>query len=78
MPRLCARLGMQPTAAMVDTTGRACADSAMLCGRGMAKAARILAALKRDGWIETRRSGSHRSWSEATNSESGPTMTPWT
>jgi predicted RNA binding protein YcfA (HicA-like mRNA interferase family) len=25
----------------------------------MAKAARILAALKRDGWIETRRSGSH-------------------
>lgn len=29
-------------------------------GRDMAKAARILAALKRDGWIETRRSGSHR------------------
>jgi predicted RNA binding protein YcfA (HicA-like mRNA interferase family) len=28
-------------------------------GRGMAKAARVLAALKRDGWIETRRSGSH-------------------
>jgi len=27
---------------------------------GMAKAARVLAALKRDGWIETRRSGSHR------------------
>jgi predicted RNA binding protein YcfA (HicA-like mRNA interferase family) len=27
---------------------------------GMAKAARMLAALKRDGWIETRRSGSHR------------------
>ena len=26
----------------------------------MAKAARILAALKRDGWIETRRAGSHR------------------
>jgi len=26
----------------------------------MAKAARVLAALKRDGWIETRRSGSHR------------------
>src|SRR5215467_14418089 len=26
----------------------------------MARAARILAALKRDGWIETRRSGSHR------------------
>jgi hypothetical protein len=25
-------------------------------GRGIAKAARILAALKRDGWIETRRS----------------------
>ena len=29
-------------------------------GRGMAKAARILAALKRGGWTETRRSGSHR------------------
>ena len=26
----------------------------------MAKAALVLAALKRDGWIETRRSGSHR------------------
>ena len=26
----------------------------------MAKAARVLAGLKRDGWIETRRSGSHR------------------
>ncbi len=26
----------------------------------MPKAARILAALERDGWIETRRSGSHR------------------
>jgi predicted RNA binding protein YcfA (HicA-like mRNA interferase family) len=26
----------------------------------MAKAARVLAALKRDGWIEVRRSGSHR------------------
>jgi len=26
----------------------------------VAKAARILAALKRDGWVETRRSGSHR------------------
>jgi predicted RNA binding protein YcfA (HicA-like mRNA interferase family) len=26
----------------------------------MAKAARVLAALKRDGWIETRLSGSHR------------------
>jgi predicted RNA binding protein YcfA (HicA-like mRNA interferase family) len=35
-------------------------DSAMPYRRGMAKAARILAALKRDGWIETRRSGSHR------------------
>jgi predicted RNA binding protein YcfA (HicA-like mRNA interferase family) len=28
--------------------------------RAMAKAARILAAPKRDGWIETRRSGSRR------------------
>ncbi len=26
----------------------------------MPKAARVLAALKRDGWIETRRAGSHR------------------
>jgi len=26
----------------------------------MAKAARVLAALMRDGWTETRRSGSHR------------------
>jgi predicted RNA binding protein YcfA (HicA-like mRNA interferase family) len=26
----------------------------------MAKAARVLAALRRDGWVETRRSGSHR------------------
>ena len=32
----------------------------MLYGPGMAKAARILAALKRDGWVEIRRSGSHR------------------
>jgi len=28
--------------------------------RRMAKAARVLAALKRDGWGQTRRSGSHR------------------
>ena len=35
-------------------------DGAIPYGQGMAKAARILAALKRDGWIETRRSGSHR------------------
>lgn len=26
----------------------------------MAKASRVLAALKRDGWVETRRRGSHR------------------
>jgi predicted RNA binding protein YcfA (HicA-like mRNA interferase family) len=26
----------------------------------MAKAARVLASLKRDGWLETRRRGSHR------------------
>ena len=32
----------------------------MLYGPDMAKAARVLAALKRDGWVETRRSGSHR------------------
>jgi predicted RNA binding protein YcfA (HicA-like mRNA interferase family) len=38
---------------------RICRHGALRCG-GMAKAARVLAALKRDGWIETRRSGSHR------------------
>ena len=32
----------------------------MLYGPGMAKAARVLAALKRDEWVETRRSGSYR------------------
>ena len=32
---------------------------AVLC-HSMPKAARVLAALKRDGWIETRRAGSHR------------------
>jgi hypothetical protein len=32
-----------------------------LCGEGlMPKAAQVLAALKRDGWIEARRRGSHR------------------
>jgi predicted RNA binding protein YcfA (HicA-like mRNA interferase family) len=35
-------------------------DGAMPYGRGMANAARILAALKRDGWTESRPSGSHR------------------
>jgi predicted RNA binding protein YcfA (HicA-like mRNA interferase family) len=33
---------------------------AVFYGAGMAKAARVLAALMRDWWIETRRSGSHR------------------
>ena len=37
-----------------------CSVSRLLYGPGMAKAARVLAALKRDGWVETRRSGSHR------------------
>jgi predicted RNA binding protein YcfA (HicA-like mRNA interferase family) len=35
-------------------------DGAVPYCAAMAKAARVLAALKRDGWIETRRSGSHR------------------
>jgi predicted RNA binding protein YcfA (HicA-like mRNA interferase family) len=35
-------------------------DSAGPYSSNMAKAARILAALRRDGWVETRRSGSHR------------------
>lgn len=39
---------------------RAGTDSALQYGQAMAKAARILAGLKRDGWLETRRSGSHR------------------
>jgi predicted RNA binding protein YcfA (HicA-like mRNA interferase family) len=32
----------------------------------MAKAARVLAALKRDGWVEIRRSGSHRMLAKGT------------
>jgi predicted RNA binding protein YcfA (HicA-like mRNA interferase family) len=40
--------------------GQGRTDSALPYRRTMAKAARILAALKRGGWIETRRSGSHR------------------
>ena len=36
-----------------------CSVGRMLYGPGMAKAARVLAALKRDRWVETRRSGSH-------------------
>jgi predicted RNA binding protein YcfA (HicA-like mRNA interferase family) len=36
--------------------------------QGMAKAGRVLAALKRDGWIETRRSGFHRVLARATSS----------
>jgi predicted RNA binding protein YcfA (HicA-like mRNA interferase family) len=46
--------------AQTSMAGQASTDGAMPCGQGMAKAARILAALKRDGWIETRRAGSHR------------------
>jgi len=44
---------------------RAAGPSALRCGcrrlpNRMPKASRVLAALKRDGWVETRRSGSHR------------------
>ena len=69
MARRCARLGTAANAphskqlvrrSAADTAGQARTDGAVPYGRGMAKAARILAALKRDGWIETRRSGSHR------------------
>jgi hypothetical protein len=35
-------------------------DRIELACRVMPKAARVLAALKRDGWTETRRAGSHR------------------
>jgi predicted RNA binding protein YcfA (HicA-like mRNA interferase family) len=51
------RLGHESATDMAE---QARTDSAQPYGRNMAKAARILAALKRDGWIETRRSGSHR------------------
>jgi hypothetical protein len=56
---------------------RVCQPTALLCS-DMAKAARVLAALKRDGWIETRRSGSHRVLAKGSSSGSGPTMTVWT
>jgi predicted RNA binding protein YcfA (HicA-like mRNA interferase family) len=48
--------------AAVDRTpgGQGSIDVTVPYGAGMAKAARVLAALKRDGWIETGRSGSHR------------------
>jgi predicted RNA binding protein YcfA (HicA-like mRNA interferase family) len=41
--------------------------------RLMAKAARVLAALMRDGWTETRRRGSHRVLVKVIASGSGPT-----
>jgi predicted RNA binding protein YcfA (HicA-like mRNA interferase family) len=40
--------------------GEVVGDGTLPYRRTMAKAARILAALKRDGWLESRRSGSHR------------------
>src|SRR5215469_4930275 len=65
-PRLCARRRLQPTSRRSEcglSTKRrrqARTDRALPYGLSMPKAARILAALKRDGWIETRRTGSHR------------------
>jgi predicted RNA binding protein YcfA (HicA-like mRNA interferase family) len=47
-------------ASVADAAGRARTDRALPYGLSMARAVRILAALKRDGWIETRRAGSHR------------------
>jgi predicted RNA binding protein YcfA (HicA-like mRNA interferase family) len=44
----------------------------------MAKAARILAALKRDGWIETRRAGSHRVLVKGDQQWIWASMTVWT
>jgi DNA-binding FadR family transcriptional regulator len=44
----------------------------------MAKAARVLAALKRDGWIETRRSGSHRVLVKGEQQRIGTVMMAWT
>jgi HicA toxin of bacterial toxin-antitoxin, len=43
----------------------------------MAKAARILAALKRDGWTETRRSGSHRVLAKGDQQRIWATMMAW-
>lgn len=53
-------------------------DSTLPYGRVMAKAARVLAGLNRDGWIETRAPARTGSWSKATSSGSGPTMMVWT
>ena len=64
-----ARLRLQPMSWRLEApwhrdsaemAGQGRTDAAMPHGQGMAKAVRILAALKRDGWIETRRSASHR------------------
>jgi predicted RNA binding protein YcfA (HicA-like mRNA interferase family) len=51
-----------PASALARTPSGFSPDSTVRCSTvlGMAKAARVLAALKRDGWTETRRSGSHR------------------
>jgi predicted RNA binding protein YcfA (HicA-like mRNA interferase family) len=49
------RARVDPVSAGADTT-----DGAGPYSPRMAKAARVLAALRRDGWVETRRSGSHR------------------
>jgi predicted RNA binding protein YcfA (HicA-like mRNA interferase family) len=69
MPRLRARLRMRPISRRsacglcTERSGhgrRARTDRALPYVLSMAKAGRILAALKRGGWIETRRAGSHR------------------
>ena len=44
----------------------------------MAKAARVLAALKRDGWIESRRRGSHRVLAKGDQQRIWAYMVGWT
>ena len=44
----------------------------------MAKAAQVLAALKRDGWSETRRSGSHRVLVKGDQQRIWAAMMAWT
>ncbi len=44
----------------------------------MAKAAQVLAALKRDGWVQVRQRGSHRRLVKGPSGVRGPFTTAWT
>jgi hypothetical protein len=50
----------QPAAEGVERPGPSVLSEPCPTVLSMAKAARVLSALKRDGWTETKRSGSHR------------------